>query len=210
MIRVAYSGPGDHTGTMTDAVRFYQAQSRGADTYGLIARVGDELYAYLPNTEQWHRSVDLETDFYFEHEGTYTEVTPDQVPALMAGVPRIDERGAGGVHVKRRRSQPVEDKRTSAALGIIMDGAREATGKEMAVYLSQSRKGRWIAVKGYRPTSISAARQLKYELRKGKKSLELAGPLESRIVPRSGRLEVQVKRVSSRTSESAQPRSVKG
>ncbi|MUK01796.1 hypothetical protein GM708_07520 [Vibrio cholerae] len=167
-------------------MKFYKTQAEGSSAHGVMARDGDELYSYLPNTELWHRSPDLETDFYLEQEGVYTEVAPDEVPNLIAGVQHIDERGAGGLYVQRRRSQPREDLRTSAALGIIV-GKRQATGKGVLEYLRKSPRGRWVVVALYGTEDAGAARQLKHEIAQNKKkSYGQFGPLEVRVVNDSG------------------------
>ncbi|MBG6184714.1 hypothetical protein IWX65_002692 [Arthrobacter sp. CAN_A214] len=188
-------------------MKFYKTQAEGSSAYGVMARDGDELYSYLPNTELWHRSPELETDFYFEQEGVYTEVAPDEVPDLIAGVQRIDERGAGGLYVQRRRSQPREDLRTSAALGIIV-GKRQATGKGVLEYLRKSPMGRWVVVALYGIEDAGAARQLKHEITQNKKkSYGQFGPLEVRVIPNAGKqiAEVQVRKSTPKATPHYRP-----
>lgn len=179
-------------------MKFYKTQAEGSITHGVMARDGDVLYVYLPNTDLWHRSPELATDFYFEQEGIYTEVMPEEVPALIAGVQRIDERGAGGLHVRRRQSQPVEDIRTSTALGLIT-GKRQATAKGNLLYLARAAMNRWIPVARYPEAEVQSARQLKHELANDQKvSYREIGFFDVRLIkiPQGNFTEVQVKKLT--------------
>lgn len=179
-------------------MRFYKMNQEGQEGYGLVARTDDdELYAYLTNTGLWHRSTALEEDFFFDQDGIYTEVGPDQVTELLPAVPRLDERGAGGRLVRRFRSQPYDDKRTSAALGLMTKEKRSATRPGFVELLAQVPRERWVNATIYESGERRAADQAAFEIRKGhKKALKKLGPLGARLAPLQGKYVLQVKKLS--------------
>lgn len=171
----------------------------GQESYGLMARTDDdELYAYLANTGLWHRSHALEEDFFFDQDGTYTEVTPDQVTELLPAVARLDERGAGGRLVRRFKSQPYDDKRTSAALGLTTKEKRPATRPGFVELLAQTPRERWVAATIYEAAERRAGDQAASEIRTGrKKALTHLGPVGAELTPtRQGRYVLKVKKLS--------------
>lgn len=82
----------------------------------------DRVYFYLGNTKLWHHSRRLEVQLDTNvADWTAQKVPASDVPALVAGVKRMEGRGYSGRYLRELTAQPPEDKLTSEQLGITAD-----------------------------------------------------------------------------------------
>lgn len=90
----------------------------------------DRVYFFVANTKLWHHSARLEVQLDLNvADWTATEVSITDVPALIAGVKKMDGRGYSGEYLRELIAQPPKDKRTSAELGLPVDDGDTPTAR---------------------------------------------------------------------------------
>ncbi|WP_448062005.1 hypothetical protein [Cellulomonas hominis] len=176
---------------------------------GLIPQRG--LWAWIPNTGEWHHHRDLETDFATERELTYTPISAADAAALVRTAPRIDERAGMGAWVAQQfRDQGSDERISSSAIGIPQGLEPRPARGDLSVRLASS--GTWVVVKVYPATQTGdvAARKLVSRLRSGKvaQSLRPLGPLDARQVPEADSWVVEARRRAGADAEQLGPKSV--
>lgn len=154
------------------------------------------VYFYLGNTKLWHhsRSLEVQLDTNIQ-DWTATEVSIAEVPALVAGVKRMDGRGYSGEYLRELKAQPPEDKRTSAELGLLTaNGDRPATGEGIRALLGALSRGQSRTIARYVADRKAVAQNLAYELNSGLKKSLAEIPLEARTVADGDHIVVEVEK----------------
>lgn len=148
----------------------------------------DRVYFYLGNTKLWHHSRDLEVQLDTnDADWTATEVPVSEVPALIAGVKKMDGRGYSGRELRDLKAQPPEDKLTSAELGLLTAAnARPVAGGDVRELLEALPVGKSREVARYVDGRKAVAQNLSYEINSGQKK-SLKGLSISAKTVRSGR-----------------------
>ncbi|MGO2537396.1 hypothetical protein ACTXJK_15180 [Brachybacterium tyrofermentans] len=165
----------------------------------------DRVYFYLGNTKLWHHSRDLEVQLDTnDADWTATGVPAAEVPALIAGVKKMDGRGYSGRELRDLKAQPPEDKLTSAELGLFTAAnARPVAGGDVRELLEALPVGASREVARYADGRKAVAQNLSYEINSGQKK-SLKGLSVSAKTVRSGKdVVVKVRRESKQKSVGA-------
>lgn len=174
------------------SVRFFEMRDARGRSNAPLAWTDDGLFTWLANTKGWHRAREIEGDFLVDQEYEYVEITPGRATEMVGTARPIDGRTVRWL-LDMYRSQPPEDRRTSADLGL-RDVTKKPTSDPLFVEKLRT-SGGWVDVKRYASGRRSAAKVLASELRQGrKKKLQDVGPLEARVQDDAGGIVVQARR----------------
>ncbi|MGP5291641.1 hypothetical protein ACTXL6_16405 [Brachybacterium tyrofermentans] len=156
----------------------------------------DRVYFFVANTKLWHHSARLEVQLDTNHaDWTATEVPAEEVPALVEGVKKMDGRGHSGRYLRDLKSQPPEDKRTSAELGLLTTARdRPATGEGVRGLLEGLARGQSREVARYAVARKAVAQNLAYELNNDMKKSLTGIPLRAKAATVGAHVVVRVEK----------------
>lgn len=132
----------------------------------------NRVYFYVANTKLWHHNpwLEVQLDTHDDDDWTATPVPAGEVADLIAGVRKIDGRGYSGEHLRDLKTQPLEDKRTSAEIGLhTTANARPVAGGDIRELLLALPIGQSREVARYTVDRKAVAQNLAYELNSGKR-----------------------------------------
>lgn len=159
---------------------FYEVSDEQGKAQWLVAHEGagdDRIFAWLPNTGEWHRNAALEDAFYaLTPDMTFRPLEPHEAARKVSTWPKLNRKRVGWL-IDELAMAP---SKTSSQLSLPRSFVpRPVTNGHVAADLEKSRA--WIVVRRYPVSEIKAARSLASTLRQGKrKTLARLGVLDVR------------------------------
>ncbi|MFT4284362.1 MAG: HD domain-containing protein [Protaetiibacter sp.] len=152
-----------------------------------------KVYRWVPNLRRWVRDDDILRDvlsFPMDQLNRYREISAERAAELVRTLPKITARWV--VNGYKAQDESIE----SIELDLpIVAQPRPVTDPLTGARLDSAKPGEWVPVRTFELDQRAAARTWASEVRRGvKKALAGRGPLEARVVPRSGQLVVDVRR----------------